>query len=117
MNPSFGGFFLGRYWFGLWSRMENKARRALGFAQSHNSRQCFHFPSVLFSSSVKECTSGFFQHPTKFCSTAGKGSHCLHLRHDRVPETRKLKQTIPAPPVVEVFLQGLWKHLTTDHSI
>lgn len=66
MNPLFGGFFLGRDWFGLWSGMENMARRALGFAQSHNSCQCFHFPSILFFSSLEECISGFFQHSASF---------------------------------------------------
>lgn len=37
MNPLFGGFFLGMDWFGLWLRVQNKARRALGFALPYNS--------------------------------------------------------------------------------
>lgn len=84
MNLLFGVFFLGRDWFGLWSRMENKVRRALGFAHSHNACQCFLFPSFLFSVSLEDRISGFFQHPAKFCSTAGRSSHCLHMRCNRV---------------------------------
>lgn len=113
-----GGFFLGKHQFGLWSRMKNKARRALGSAQSHNSWQCFHFPSVLLSPSLEEGISGFFWHPAGFCSAAaaGKSSHCLHLRHNRVPQTRKLEQATPAPPAMDVFPDDLWKHLTADHG-
>lgn len=50
----------------------------------------------------------------QFCSRAGDSCYYLWLRRDRVHQTQKLKQAIPAHPFMEVFSHGLCeKHLTT----
>lgn len=98
----------------IWAVVKNvqQGKKSFGFSPV----LYFHFPSVLLSSSLEEGISGSFQPPARFCSAAGvgKSSHCLHLRHNRVPQTGKLEQATPAPPAVEVFLCDLWKHPTAD---